>query len=467
MSEPDDLAALGQQLGFNREARRVSVYVSSLTGLDTGIEYARAFSEQGVDAVLCLDPGINDAATAVADDSGVPWVKLAGLSRREERCVRAHRNLVNIGTSFVAGANSAYREIGPLGGPRTSLKRFTMRLIRCLPGRPTARTWNRWGPNLFGRLLRSRFPTEWVLAVSVAATPLFLCNRRLTVDTIVDSWDHPSRKVAGYPTRTVIAWNEPLAQDWLRFQGAQRWTVAPPRKLTYALEDRSLPEVNRSVATPRLLYPVATSPNVPDVFADELELLRDMGHACRIAGWQLLVKPRPDAVPEMLVDTVDSLEGAVLGRRLKQAGRALDYRLTAEYNTARLEELATADLVVSTVTTFGLDAACAGRPILQMDLRQMADLPALAAISNNHHLRTHLYNLPSVITPKDRGDLVQAVIDALDAGATDPRSKHNSDALRDWVSGEQRSASDVVRELNRMQGTHADDYRRERRSRSA
>jgi hypothetical protein len=113
---------------------------------------------------------------------------------------------------------------------------------------------------------------------------------------------------------------------------------------------------------------------------------------------------------------------------------ALDYRLDDAYNARRLNELRTVAVVINSVTTFGLDAACAGVPLLQIDVTGIAELGSFAVAASNEHLHRHLYRLTraSLITPTDLRSL-EDQLQSLLCNADLSRARKASDRLREWV----------------------------------
>lgn len=283
---------------------------------------------------------------------------------------------------------------------------------------------------LLGRLLapgqRNPFPTRHVLAVSHVTSPHLLCARGIEVVTLNESWDHPAGRSAGYPSAAVIAWNRDIGRDWQELQGAAEVLVGIPVKLRYAIEARQASEGVRTA-----MYAVGTCATERDWYDDELVLIDDLCRATRRAGWTLVVKPRPAGPQHELPSFAERYEHVRLATPPQSLG-ARDYDLGADYNAARLRELRESTLVINAITTFGLDAACAGSPVLQLDLRGSRRYPALAGAQRNHHLERYLLDRQGAtlrLAPEETASEVVAAFLA----APDDRPRRFRDALRAWM----------------------------------
>jgi hypothetical protein len=243
-----------------------------------------------------------------------------------------------------------------------------------------------------------------VVAISFPQEPILLCQRDILADVVVDSWDHPVRRTAGFKTRIAVGWNSAIAEEWRAVQGAADITVGPPVKLRYAYE--SAPLQPTTSATKTLLLPVCTSTAVPPWFSDEVQAIGAIFQAAQHAGWKVILKPKPNTRPDELADLLSKFPAVELASFSLSDG-PLDYRLTGAYNEQRLRELERCSVVLNSVTTFGLDAACAGVPLLQLDLRAMSDLRFLASAARNRHLIRHLYPIASdaVLRPRTLAEL--------------------------------------------------------------
>ena len=227
--------------------------------------------------------------------------------------------------------------------------RFMTRLLPKLH----PRRFNRAVDRVFSTVQRNPFSTELIVAVSFASMPSLLSTRSQRVVTLVESWDHPVKKAAGYVTDQVVGWNDDINRDWSEFQGAHDTLVGYRVKLSYALAASS-GSLSTRVQTcdarrgRRAMYAVGTSSNTdrPDWYRDELELIEALCEATGQAGWSLLIKPKPNGRTGDFDHLAAAYPHVEVGL-YRDAPSALDYYLDDEYNRCRLEELEQCDLVVN------------------------------------------------------------------------------------------------------------------------
>ena len=284
------------------------------------------------------------------------------------------------------------------------------------------------------RVRRSNpYPSDHLLVVSPAVVPYLLPSSGLRIDTLMESWDHPSKKPAGYRTHRIIGWNQDLNEDWTAFQGPAEHLVGYPFKLRYFLEPTRGPLAGSNHRRGTVMY-AATSSSMyryGRVWEEESRLIDGIAEACRQAGLRLLVKPKPTGVPgefDVLATRHDHLHVAPYG----QASTPVDYFLDDAYNEQRLHDLRRVDLVITFGTTFAIDAAAAGVPVLQLDLRPAADLfPDSAFVSHNHHLARHLLSRAPHTFRIEGNSWRPALSEFL---ATDSAMPHEySASLRAWI----------------------------------
>ena len=351
----------------------------------------------------------------------------------------------------IAGNRSAARG-------RSWRLRLGDRLSRVLP-KVSAKALNRWLNRLFSALLTNPFPTRRIVVVTYPTRPYLLCARRQTVYTVIESWDHPIKKSAGFTSQGVVAWNQDLGEDWRSFQGAGRVWVGFPMKLRYAFESASAPP-RRLGPTGTVLYAVGTTSLRPDWYADELRLIREVCIATRNAGWRLIVKPKPNGSQPGLHEITAGFEHVTLGS-FAGGGDALDYYLDAGYNARRLEELGRCHLVLNAVTTFCLDAAAAGWPVLQLDLTGNQDYPALANAMNNYHLQRYILDQPALcLRPQE------SVVEELARFLLSPddRPDRCGNKLRRWLTGEVAYREAVARVVDHLLADDGEEAPRRRGS---
>lgn len=405
-----------------------SVYLSSMNAMGTGVSVARALESAGRSVTIVVPRRIrtwveNCGSGFAVLDTGEDT---PGLDRLYDEVSFAL-------SSLMPGANpdNALLRLGLDEQPSSATRRLAAALRVA---------WKRHGaiiPNpVVNRILRSLmshltprvFPTSHVVAVSFAARPYLLCAPRLQVDTVLDSWDHPVRKCAGYVTRCVVGWNRELAWEWKDFQGATRVEIGFPVRLGYALRQQAAPADD---ARQVMMYPIATTSHVREWFMDEMRFLRSFVDTAAASGWQVLVKPKPMSTPQEMPSWLWTHPAVRVGRFQESFGPA-DYALDEVTNARRISELREVQVVVNTVTTFGLDSAAAGVPVVQLDLRESEEFPALASAARNRHLQRYLYRGPGCIAPGPGLERIAKLM--MEPTALLARAAETSAGIRHWLT---------------------------------
>lgn len=295
--------------------------------------------------------------------------------------------------------------------------------------------------NIFSRFAKNVFPSKNILTVSYTTLSHLLCNSDLHITTIMESWDHPRKKPLGYCSQKVFVWNKELGEDWRRWQGSSRIYIGYPLKLRYALSKNSdLGHNSKKKERPLALYPAGTSSfSYYHWYQEELEVIRDICQATEKAGWDLIIKPKPNTKYGELDFISAEFSHVSIGKYRKESIKIKDscnYFLDDYYNRERFEELASCDLVINLGTTFGLDATAFGKPVLQLDLRKYRIYPYIAeATSNNHHISGYLLHDPSLTFAPRPGEDIKATL-ATFLTHPDGRPKEFSEKIRKWLIGD-------------------------------
>lgn len=400
----------------------VAVYVSVESSLSSAEACIHLLERSDRDAVLFVEPDILTSAREMFPDAR----PLPG-SRRIDALSRLQGLTIQSLTSLTPGDNARNRTAF---APTGRAARITHRLLDRLP-KVAPRTLNRWATKTTGGVVPDVFGVREVYAITPVDTPVVLNRRGLRVSAVLDSWDQPVRRTAGFTADRVLAWNRDLAEDWVRIQGGSDIDTIDAYRLQYALQSRR----RRGTWTPSendvVLYPMATTPNRDSWYRAELRLVEALCEATEGTGRTLLVKPKPNSGPGDLEQLVSRFDHVVVGEYLGTEATP-DWRITDAYNEVRLAELDRSSCVISTVTTFALDAATAGVPVLQLDLRDVRELGALADAANNAHLVQHLYprSSASLFRPGSLDELRSIVAD-LDR--LEPQMRAASDELATWL----------------------------------
>lgn len=402
----------------------VAVYLSVESSLQSAEAMADRVRSDGGTPVLFVEPEIGaDARSAFDRVVELPRTRTIDLLTKLTSFVNQSI------TSMPLGDNELVRE--RTIRPTNPVGRIAQQAMERVP-KVAPTTLNRWNARLTGRIVPNVFGTDSVFAITPVTTPVVLNRHDLAVTVVLDSWDQPVRRTAGFVADRAEAWNLDLADDWRHFQGAGELGTIAAYRLRYALDSsRRRKEFTGGPGDGYVLYPMVTSPNRPGWYHAELRLVAAMLEATERAGVPLLVKPKPNAGPGDLERLVADHPHASVGRYLNTEVTA-DWKITDDYNLIRLSELDGARCVISTATTFALDAATAGVPILQLDIRDLTELDALAAAAHNSHLVRHLYPRAeaALVRPASLADLVETLskLDDLEA-----RMAEASDALARWI----------------------------------
>jgi hypothetical protein len=269
---------------------------------------------------------------------------------------------------------------------KNTFGRFLIKFIQALPKSKGNRI-NQRIRALLCPITPNILPSSRVLVTTVFQTPHLLCSRNLKIYSLAESWDHAFKWPVGYCSDTVFVWNKSLAADWTAYQGDTNVETLFPFKLRYLL---SAQKPSQSVQTKTLLYPFSTTSvsNLGKAFEEELIVAKVICKAAAKTGWNVRLKPKPNGRLGELQCICDQFKNTSVAS-YGEASKSTDYYLDDAYNDNRIRDLAKADLVINLYTTYALDASLAGRPVLQLDLSQNQDLPAVKHLFRNQHLQKY------------------------------------------------------------------------------
>ncbi len=396
-----------------------AILISHRVGLTTAIPYARTLSALGEEVrIYCLGD-FADQARSLAPD-GVEVVGRDGIVI--PRRAKALRMLTYALSNFDPGANPGQRQTFDHRRKSSALMRRWVSLLtrRVAPKRLNSLM------RRFGGFRCRPLPESRVWVVSFLTEPSLVLGRGQRVVTLMDSWDHPVRRTAGYRTDAVIGWNGPLASDWATIQGSAEVIAGAPLKLRYAAETSPL-ELH---GERRFMFAVGTSSHTPVPQDAELKLAELICAAADAADWQVVLKLKPTGGQEDWLEFAERYPNVELTDEVDALG-PMDYFLDDSYNDRRLEQLASVQFVLNTVTTFGLDAACAGVPVLQLHDLDGPGLLGLATAQQNYHIRKYLLGAGRHLFRFTEQDGVAALATWL--RNPDDRASEYSKELRDWL----------------------------------
>lgn len=268
------------------------------------------------------------------------------------------------------------------------------RLARPVPGEPPKYRAHR----TINRLIDNIRPTRWgedrrLIVIGATPSPPLrdLFPNRHTFTVLVQSgWDHAWKIPTGFIPDVFLAWNRPCAEDWLEQQGAREILITGSWRHGYLQEK---PRRRRIEGSPgrqvRFMYaPSASLAGGSKLAGEERLLIEDLAVGARLLGWNMLVKPKPEEQPGAL-DEFRKHPNVTIGTYLGKS-HPRGYVLSDQYNAVRRDELEMVNLVVVWGTTFALDAATAGLPVVLLDFGNASRYPVMRKAQRAAHLQRHL-----------------------------------------------------------------------------
>lgn len=286
-----------------------------------------------------------------------------------------------------------------------------------------------------GYIMRNPFITKKLIYITTTNKPHLLCGRGLEVYTIMESWDHPGKAPIGHTSSKVFVWNAALQQDWADFQGDTNLACAYPIKIAYAIGANNLrkgellkPQNNR------IMYPLTFgSTSDKQMFIEELRFIKELCVATEKAGVKLLIKPKPNSIDSGELNEFLEFTHVEVGRhQINQGGG--HYRLSGHYNEQRLDELRKCDAVINLATTFAMDAAAFGLPVIQLEIECPVQYPLLSSLTEFPHLQRHLYCYQSSLFKLNDCALISQQLNFLsDSECYLQTARDFSMRLREWL----------------------------------
>lgn len=356
--------------------------------------------------VFCPSQIKSEVVRDLGAPQGVRIFTLDEIKARHVNRWRLHRALQVLCTradfSFQYG-----KKRGQITRTYKGMQGLLLRLACFTPKVPNSKI-NAFLHSVMGCGLKNPFPTEKILVGSLNASAELLCAKGQSVYTVMESWDHPVKTPNGYKSRRVYAWNRSLGEDWQATQGDNDWKIFYPLKLRYAWQEvlgNDLWMKARGTRPKRLcVYAVASTRRFSIGVICDLEdrIISDLVAATEEAGWDLLIKPRPNGMPGEFDQFCRGKSHVRIGSLASEdVDVPANYFLDDEYNRRRFTEVIEADLVINAFTTFGLDAAAAGMPVLQLDLREAIGYEDSGLVFGNHHISKYLLKTPCTFVVKN------------------------------------------------------------------
>jgi hypothetical protein len=299
--------------------------------------------------------------------------------------------------------------------------------------------------------LTNPFSSRIVLVGSQNTCPQILGLKSQKVVTVMESWDHAVKKPNGYASDIVFAWNSSLRDDWKAHQHDQHVRVFWPLKLRYA-KNVDLVQHDSSAARNRrkfCVYCVTATRRFssPIIIKLEKKLIRDLSKATQLAGWDLLIKPRPNGetgeFDDILKEFANTRIGAISSQNVDVPA---NYFLDDNYNAKRFSEISGAEFIINAFTTFGLDAAAANLPVLQIDIREADGYSDSNFYYENDHIKKYLLTDDFVL--KLAGDFVDGFKEFLLSPNEFP--DNYSKELKRWLFTKETESEAIDRLVNEI-----------------
>lgn len=383
--------------------------------------------------IVCSDDIRENIAHSLPQDERLTYVSLDAIRAKHRTRFKVHRisSLLLTSRNFSHQYSKKHKQVN-ISSDRT--QRTLLSASRYLPSVPNKQI-NKALNWIGGFRLRNPFPTERVLVGSLNSCAELLCGSHLKAYTVMESWDHSVKIPNGYSSEKVFVWNRELGKDWENCQSESQWEEFYPLKLWAAIDygSRHMSRVREDCNSRKMVYAVASTDRYSGSLTLSIEqrIIRALCVATESAGWTFFIKPRPNGRPGEFDKYIHEFPHVSVGCLSDQNGSvAANYCLTSEYNQRRFSEVIDAQLVVNAFTTFGLDAAMLGLPVLQLDLRSCPGYEDSVQVYDNHHIKKYLVSRVSSMTV-DSMDLGSAIAAYLE-DPTGLAPAFTAD-LRDWL----------------------------------
>ncbi len=423
----------------------ITFLIPTPIALHTALPYIAEFRRRGVKLLFVVDKKVRDATGDLLNDAASVFDvdELARLNRG----VFTLYNLLRI-TFTSKDFSSIYQRWlqQRLSGKNRLSAALLIGLSKLGPKWPSNeinRNLTRWTRPF----LPNPFPTSRLVYVTHTAKPYLLCARGLKVYTIMESWDHPRKFPIGHSSEKVFVWNEPLLQDWQESQGDSNIILGYPIKLNYAITAKALKKTELlDPRNNRFMYPTSFGfMSDHGLLVEELRLIEELCRATEHTGHKLLLKPKPNDIPGKL-DQFLRFPHVEIGYYQNNEGGS-NYGLSENYNERRLRELDQSDLVINLGTTFAIDAAAFGLPVIQLRLACPRQYPLLSSLSTFPHLSRHLLSREECIfTITDSSSVADQLSFLREPAEYLNVAKEFSLRLREWIIPDE-SLEDAVKRV--------------------
>lgn len=256
----------------------------------------------------------------------------------------------------------------------------------------------KWMSLLFSKNV---FNSSKIICTSLNSSGFLLANNKLSITTIMESWDHAVKTPNGYSSKIVFCWNKSLQKDWMTKQGDKNCLVHYPSKLRYSKRNNEFLDSKKT----NIVYVAATTKrfSISTIYNIELRLLKELAPIIENNGFELVIKLRPNGSESDFEELPINIKK--IGIQEKDIKFAPDYIINQDYNDKRFIEMRNTYCVINTFSTFGIDCVLAGIPVIQLNLSNTAGFEDSWEIYERPHLKNYLISHKSVISPSQLSDL--------------------------------------------------------------
>lgn len=352
----------------NRDRRVVSLWCDSLFGFYSLKPLFDRLRSLGVETDVYTPKAYHPV---VAEYLGVPESSLICLTTRHPILSRilARLEYLYVGLRIASCFSTMYARFRKDG-------RFVKAVGRFVPkaGNPNAAY-----RKFFGRLVPNPFREGPVVAVTRVTAPYWLSAATRKVHVVMESWDHPVKTPFFHPADSCHTWNSDLARD---IEVHQR--LAADGRI-YPLKFRYLQEIARSAgggddaigrianpayrrhleelpAGPFLTYVATTQSGNRGAHEEEMLLIEQLCQWTARNRMALYVKPKPNGNAGEY-DSLARHPHVTVGIYGDSESRQM---LDPDYHLYRYALLKRSRMVINVATTFVLEAALVGVPVVQL-----------------------------------------------------------------------------------------------------
>ena len=418
----------------------VSFYISSEIGLHTAVPYILELEKREIEVILYVS---DDISWQNLKDYGIKssYSYISNL-RKFPINEFIHRVLILLFTPIDYSPNFD-RWLKQRLNKRNYFLQRILHLFRIFSTMIKIDNLN----NLIFRVLSPITPSllnsEKIVAITLPVNSHLLCSKHFDVFTILESWDQIYRSPVGYKSKKVFLWNKSLSNDWIRIQGDAKTYETYPVKLKYAHNQH----VKDSKVIRRILYaPMTSSSSYKKMYIEETKFIELLCKITKKLKLDLFIKPKPNTQKGDL-DLFLKYKNVSIGC-YQDNDSGSSYSLSKEYNNNRRSEINSCDLLINIGTTFCLDCAFYGLPILQIKL----NLSSYPVISNLGSHTTQYINSKEdfIFTLDDNENLDESLFSILTSRTTLDHAKALRDSLREWlIPGESMNES-VLRVIDEI-----------------